>query len=142
LFVYDENVRVPFLYALPGWADEAAPATQRSREPCRKPAGHRADDSRLAGLPRQLRHQGVSLLDPAPRMAPFFTDYSLGWLGLADGCWTYRFPVRFCRGRRSMTCCRDPDEKFDRAGEFGDRVKAYRDRVTSWVGNGRETLLR
>ena len=36
------------------------------------------------------KHEGVSLLEPTQRLALFFTDYSLGWLGLADGCWTYR----------------------------------------------------
>ena len=141
LFVYDENVRVPFLYALPGWADDAAPATLRHVDRASSLLDTAPTILELAGLPRQPRHHGVSLLDPSPRLAMFFTDYSLGWLGVADGCWTYRFQVESERSTL-YDVCTDKDEKVDRSGEFSERVAAYRERVTAWVQQGRERILR
>ena len=141
LFVYDENVRVPFLYALPGWGDDAAPATRRHVTRASSLLDTAPTILDLVGLPRQRRHHGVSLLDPTPRMALYFTDYSLGWIGLADGCWTYRYQVESERSEL-FDVCRDPDEKLDRAREFAGRITAYRNRVTAWIQQGRETILR
>ena len=49
----------------------------------------------------------VRLLRPEPRMALFFTDYSIGWLGLADGCWKYLFEMDSNRSRL-FDVCGDP----------------------------------
>jgi arylsulfatase A-like enzyme len=86
----------------------------------------------LLGLPRQPGYQGSSLLDPESRMALFFTDYSLGWLGLRDGCWKYLFEID-ARRSQLFDVCSDHDESRDRSVEFPDRVKAYRDRVEEWA---------
>jgi arylsulfatase A-like enzyme len=94
----------------------------------------------LAGLPRQNGHQGVSLLEPAHRLAMFFTDYSLGWLGLADGCWTYRFQVEAERSTL-YDVCRDPEEKVDRSAEHQEQVAAYRERLTAWTTAQKAGLL-
>ena len=140
LFVYDENVRVPFLFALPGWADESAPATGRRVGRVGSLLDIAPTILDLAGLPRQNGHQGVSLLEPAHRLAMFFTDYSLGWLGLADGCWTYRFQVE--AGRSTLyDVCRDPDERADRSAEHPEKVAAYRERLTAWTAAQKAGIL-
>jgi hypothetical protein len=65
-------------------------------------------------------------------MALFFTDYSIGWLGLADGCWKYLFEMDSGRSRL-FDVCDDPGESRDRAGELRERVSAYRTRVREWA---------
>jgi hypothetical protein len=65
-------------------------------------------------------------------MALFFTDYSLGWLGLADGCWKYLLEIDSNRSRL-FDVCADPDEKIDRAQSEPERVRAYGDRVRRWA---------
>jgi lipoteichoic acid synthase len=142
LFVYDENIHVPFLFALPGWGD-ASPAASAPIH-----IDHVASlldlaptVLDLAGLPRQPRHEGVSLLNQQPRMALFFTDYSLGWLGLVDGCWTYRLQVE-ANSSTLYDSCQDPAERRDRSLEHADLVTNYRDRLTSWIQHERRNLQR
>lgn len=43
----------------------------------------------LAGIPAPANYQGRTMLDPTPRTALFFADYSLGLLGLRDGPWKF-----------------------------------------------------
>jgi Arylsulfatase A and related enzymes len=87
----------------------------------------------LVGLPAQSLHQGASLLPAASRMALFYTDYSIGWLGLTDGCWKYLYEVD-SRRSRLFDVCSDPGETVDRAAEHKSQVVAYRDRVIAWAG--------
>lgn len=127
LFIHEENVRVPYLIA-------AAGAIDRERRLQRVVS---AIDTAptildLLGLPAERLHQGTSLLTAGHRMALFFTDYSTGWLGLADGCWKYVHDID--GGRSSLyDVCADPGESRDRAGELPGRVAAYRDRVRAWA---------
>lgn len=127
LFIQEENVRVPFLIAAPG----------AIRAPVRVSRLASVIDAAptildVLGLPSESAHQGASLLLPESRMALFYTDYSIGWLGLADGCWKYLYQID---GRRSrlFDVCGDPGETRDRAAEFPERVTAYRDRVVAWA---------
>jgi hypothetical protein len=76
-------------------------------------------------------HQGVSLFSAAPRMALFFTDYSLGWLGLRDGCWKYQFQIDAARSSL-FDVCRDPEETTNIAAGQAIRVRAYRERLEQW----------
>ena len=93
----------------------------------------------LLGLPPNDGYQGSSLLDPVPRMALYYTDYSLGWLGLTDGCWKYLYEID---GRRSRLydVCRDPGETVDRSPEEPGRTAAYLDRVTAWAAAQKELV--
>jgi len=95
----------------------------------------------LVGLPAEALHQGTSLLRPEPRMALFFTDYSIGWLGLADGCWKYLFEMDSGRSHL-FDVCADPGESRDRAGEFPDRVTSYRTRVREWAAAQKDAIRR
>ena len=85
MFIHEENVRVPYVIAAPGAVDRRQRRVQRVASTI-DTAPTILD---LLGLPAEALHQGTSLLGPEPRMALFFTDYSIGWLGLADGCWKY-----------------------------------------------------
>jgi arylsulfatase A-like enzyme len=127
LFVFEENVRVPYLIAAPG----AIEGTRRVEQVAS------AVDSMptvldLLGLNLPAGLDGASLLSPAPRISLFFTDYSLGWLGLVDGCWKYLYQLD---ARRSylFDVCVDPGERTDRSAERPERVAAYRDRVQQWA---------
>jgi arylsulfatase A-like enzyme len=95
----------------------------------------------LMGLPADALHQGTSLLGPESRMALFFTDYSIGWLGLADGCWKYLYEVDAGRSRL-FDVCADPGESRDRAPEHPGRVSAYRERVRSWAAAQKDAVRR
>jgi len=126
LFIYEENVRVPFLILAPG---ALAPARVERLTSVIDTAPTILD---LLGLPVPPEYQGVSMLDPQPAMALFYTDYSLGWLGLADRCWKYMLEIDADRSYL-FDVCQDPDEQRDRAHEQPDRVAAYRDRVRNWA---------
>ena len=127
LFIYDENVRVPYVIAAPGLINE----------PLRVQRVVSAVDTAptildLLGEPVSAEHQGVSLLGPASRPAFFFTDYSLGWLGLRDSCWKYLYEIESGRSKL-FDVCRDPDETQNRGADFQSLVGAYRHRVQHWA---------
>ena len=136
LFIQEENVRVPYVIAVPG----ALNGQLRIRR-----IASAIDTAPtildLMGLPADALHQGASLLGPEARMALFFTDYSIGWLGLADGCWKYLYEMDAGRSRL-FDVCADPGESRDRAREFPDRVSAYRERVRAWAAAQKEAVGR
>ena len=105
-FIYEENVHVPFLIAAPGAI--SAPVRARKVVSLIDTAPTIGD---LAGLPVPEAYQGYSMLDREPRMALFFTDYSLHILGLRDGPWKLIYET----GRRPklFDLERDPGEQYD-----------------------------
>lgn len=135
LFVYDENVRVPLIVALP----RAAEGRRVQRVASALDIAPTVLD--LLGLPPSPRHEGVSLLAPQRQMALFFSDYAVGWLGLRDGCWKDVLEVESGRSQL-FDLCADPGESRDRAAEFPDRVVAYRDRLQAWSAASRAVILR
>jgi len=128
LFIHEENVRVPLVIAAPGAIEQTV---RLSRIASVIDIAPTVLD--LVGLPAQSLHQGASLLPAASRMALFYTDYSIGWLGLTDGCWKYLYEVDSHRSRL-FDVCSDPGETVDRAAEHKSQVVAYRDRVIAWAG--------
>jgi len=136
MFIYEENLRVPYLIAAPGAVNE-----QRRVQRVASIIDTAPTILDLLGLPAEDLHQGTSLLRPEPRMALFFTDYSIGWLGLADGCWKYLFDMDSDRSRL-FDVCDDPGEARDRAGELPERVSAYRARVREWAAAQKDALGR
>jgi hypothetical protein len=135
LFIYEENIHVPYVIVMPN----GTTGTRVRR------AVSTVDTAptilELLGLPAEPLHQGVSMLEPEPRMALFYTDYSLGWLGLRDGCWKYLFEIGSKRSRL-FDVCADPGEMLDRASSHADRVAAYRDRLERWSVTRRDALTR
>jgi arylsulfatase A-like enzyme len=132
-FIYDENVRVPLMFFVPG--REARRLTRVSSLVDVAPTL-----LEIAGAPPLTGVEGVSLLDGPERMALFFTDYAVGWLGLRDGCFKYIFEVE---ARRSQLhdVCNDPAERTDVGERAPDRMVAYRERVEGWAASRRAAVL-
>ena len=126
-FIFDENVRVPLLIALPGVTPHQARVAAVTSLIDVVPT--MLD---LLGLPASGQHQGVSALQPGARMSLFFTDYSLGWLGLRDGCRKYLYEIGSGRSKL-FDVCRDPDELNDASALDAARVAHYRERVERWA---------
>lgn len=123
-FLYEENVRVPFLIAAPGLS------RQRSRTVVSlvDTAPTILD---LAGLRIPSEYQGLSALDGRGRMALFYTDYSLGLLGLRDGRW--KFVHELDSGRSKVfDLTSDPGERADLSAREQARVAAYTQTLRAW----------
>lgn len=126
MFVHEENIHVPYLIAAPGLVCEpiriSEPASLIDTAPTILD---------LLGQPQQPGHQGLSLLNGQPRMALFYTDYSLGFLGLRDGPW--KFIHELDSGRSSLFDLRcDLGETRNLAARFPARVAAYRRHLERW----------
>lgn len=126
LALFEENVRVPLIVNIPG----------------ANVAGRRADQVvslldvaptvlELLGRPVPPAFQGESALAGRSRMALFFTDYSLGLLGLRDGCIKDIYELESGRSRM-FDICADPDERTDLAAGMASRAAEYRDRLKGW----------
>jgi hypothetical protein len=133
-FIHEENVRVPYVIAAPGAIARRITVNRIASVIDTAPT-----ILDLVGLPRVPEHQGASLLRPEPRMALFFTDYSLGWLGASDACWKYLYEVD-SRRSQLFDVCEDPRETRDRARDFPERVSAYRDRVRAWAAAQKDAV--
>lgn len=136
LFIQEENIHVPLLIAAPG---AIATSTRIDRVASVVDVAPTILD--LLGAPAEPAHQGTTLLRPEPRMALFYTDYSIGWLGLADGCWKYLYNLD-ARRSRLFDVCVDPGETHDRASDAPDRTAAYRARVVAWAAAQKDRVAR
>jgi arylsulfatase A-like enzyme len=125
MFIDDENIKVPLVIAIPGTTTDRRVASVAS---LLDTAPTILD---LLGLTPPREYQGTSLLRSGPRMALFLTDYTLGWLGLRDGCWKYQLAVTAGRSQL-FDVCGDPDETRNVAAASPDRVSAYRERLLQW----------
>jgi len=127
LFIYDENVRVPYIIAAPGLIEDKIRISSAASLIDTAPT-----ILDLLGLRVPEKIQGTSLLDSNPRMSLFFTDYSLGWLGLYDACGKYLFEINSGRSKL-YDVCQDPDETNDLSDREHDRTAAYRARLEQWI---------
>jgi arylsulfatase A-like enzyme len=136
LFIYEENVRVPMVIAAPGAISGVTRVPRLASVVDIAPT-----IAALVDLPTSGPFDGTSLLEPGARMSLFFTDYSLGWLGLADGCWKYLHEIESNRSRL-FDVCSDPDENVDLSAGHQDRVRAYSDRVRQWAAAIKNRFVR
>lgn len=136
LFIYDENIRIPYVIAAPGLINEQVRVKRVASTIDTTPT-----ILDLLGRAIPAGHQGASLLKPVSRQAFFYTDYSLGWLGLRDSCWKYLYEIDSGRSKL-FNICVDPDETLDRAGDFEPRIAAYRDRVQRWAAAQKDAVER
>lgn len=136
LFIHEENVRIPFVIAAPGAVRDELRVRRLASVIDTAPT-----ILDLMGFPAEVLHQGASLLRPDSHMALFFTDYSIGWLGLADGCWKYLFEIDADRSRL-FDVCEDPGETRDRAQEQPERASQYRARVRAWAAAQKDAIGR
>jgi arylsulfatase A-like enzyme len=135
LFIYEENVRVPYLIAAPGMV----------AEPVRPQRLASLIDTAptilyLLGLPAPDAYQGRSLLVGPPRLALFFTDYSLALLGLRDDRWKAIYDVETGRSKL-FDLWEDPGETHDLSERFAERVAVYREHLRRWSGSQRNLIL-
>jgi phosphoglycerol transferase MdoB-like AlkP superfamily enzyme len=131
-FVYDENVRVPLVIAGPGLV--SSEVRVRKVVSLVDAAPTLLD---LLGTPAPAdypaAYQGRSVLDGTPRMALFFTDYSLGILGLRDGRWKFLYEMESQR-RKLFDMESDPRELADVSAREPDRTSWYAGVVRGWIG--------
>jgi hypothetical protein len=134
LFAYEENVRVPLVMSMPG---VTTPVRARQIASVLDIGPTVLD---LVDVQRPRDYQGGSLLSGPSRMALFYTDYALGWVGLRDGCWKFLHEVDGNRAKL-FDVCADPGETRDRAAEHPARLTAYRERALGWLAANRAALL-
>jgi len=129
--LYEENIHVPFVVSAPG---AIAARTRVARVVSVLDTAPTILD--LLGLPPSPRHEGTSALDPRPRMALFFADYSLGLLGLRDGRLKYIYEIESGRSRL-FDLQSDPRELRDISAADASAARWYRDRVRAWIASAR-----
>jgi arylsulfatase A-like enzyme len=134
LALYEENVRVPLVIALPQGATREMRFAETASLLDIAPT-----ILDLLGLQRPQQFQGSSLLDGREQMALFFTDYSLGLLGARDGCVKFVYEME-SRRSRMFDLCQDPDETTDISARQPALAAAYRDRLTRWIAAQVENL--
>jgi arylsulfatase A-like enzyme len=133
--LYEENVHVPFLIAAPGLFSEQT----RSRQ-----VVSLVDTAQtildLLGLGVPASYQGRPMLDPEPRMALFFADYSLGLLGLRDGPRKFIYEMDSERSKL-FDLEKDPEERTNLALSHADQARWYTQNLQSWSA-AQKRLLR
>jgi arylsulfatase A-like enzyme len=125
-FLYDENIHVPFLIAVPGILEHQI----RSRRVVSliDTAPTILD---LVGVREPEIYQGESMLDPDSRLALFFADYSLGLLGLRDG--PLKFIYELDSGRVTVFDVDiDPREQVDQSERHPDQTQRYQQLLRAW----------
>jgi hypothetical protein len=127
LFLYEENVHVPYLIVAPG-------LTRRQERVGR--VASLVDTAPtvldLLGVPAPDGYEGRSLLDGQTWMALFCTDYSLGFLGLRDGRWKLIHELE--SGRSCLyDLDDDPEERQDVATLHPERAAVYREHLLRWA---------
>ena len=134
--LYDENVHVPFLIAAPG--------LMRQQQRVRKVVSL-VDTAptilALTGIPVPPNYQGRTMLDSAPRVALFFTDYSLGLLGLRDGPWKFIYEIDSGRAKL-FDLDHDPRELSDLAQREPARASQYSQLVRNWCRTQKSYIAR
>jgi arylsulfatase A-like enzyme len=136
LFIYEENIRVPLLVALPGaWHN----ATRVKRTASLIDVAPTLLD--LLGLRSPADYQGASLLEPRQQAALFFTDYSLPLAGVRDGRWKLIAEIGSSRARL-FDLKTDPQETRNVAGQYPERVTDWRRRIDEWTAAQKALVLR
>ena len=127
LFLYEENIRVPYLIAAPGLIKEPVRVTRTISLIDAAPT-----ILDLLGSPSPSGYQGLSALEAQRHMALFYTDYSLSLIGLRDGCWKYIYELESGRSKL-FDLCADAAESTDLSSFHPDRVAAYGVRLSRWA---------
>ncbi|MFO1497267.1 MAG: sulfatase-like hydrolase/transferase [Verrucomicrobiota bacterium] len=126
LFIYEENVHVPLLFAAPGLFRAQHRVARIASLLDLTPT-----ILDLLGLPASPEHDGSSLLPARQQLALFFTDYSLPWLGLRDGAWKFIEDVE-TGGAHLFDLAHDPNEQVDLSACLPARVAFYQERLRAW----------
>jgi arylsulfatase A-like enzyme len=135
-FLYDENVRVPFIIAAPGITHGE---TRVARAISLVDTAPTILD--LVGMPAPDAYQGRSALDPTSGPALFFTDYSLPIAGLVDGGWKAIHDLNSGR-TRLFDLARDPRESRDVSAADPARAAAYAQILRRWSAAQKHFVLK
>jgi hypothetical protein len=136
LYLYEENVRVPLFVVAPGIVTSPIRAPQLVTLLDVVPT--LAD---LAGLPPSPLWEGRSALPGEGRVARFFADHTMTWLGLRDGPWKLIHDADSGRSRL-FDLSADPEEKLDLASREHARVARYEEHLGSWSQRQRAIATR
>jgi phosphoglycerol transferase MdoB-like AlkP superfamily enzyme len=134
-FLYDENIRVPYLIAASGLIKEQLHVDRTISLIDTAPTV-----LDLVGSRSPVGYQGRSALEPGKSMALFYTDYSLSLMGLRDGCWKYVYELDSGRSRL-FDLCEDAEESRDTSTLQPERVAAYRARLERWSAAQKELMV-
>ncbi len=136
LFLYEENLHVPYLIALPGLINQQVRLARTISLIDTTPT-----ILDLLGLQSPADYQGGSVLEQQQRMALFYTDYSLSLMGLRDGDWKYIYELD--AGRSKLFDLRqDAAELNDLSQLHPERVTAYRSLLTRWSTAQKALILK
>src|SRR5262249_11674626 len=133
--IYEENVRVPYLVIVPGLV--RGQIRVRNTASLIDTVPTILD---LLGLSIPEDYQGVSLLEPPPKIALFYADYSFGLLGLRDGQWKLIYELESSRAKL-FDLTTDPNETKNVAAQELGRVKAYQTHLQRWAAAQRDLTL-
>jgi phosphoglycerol transferase MdoB-like AlkP superfamily enzyme len=127
LFIYEENVRVPAIFCLPGVIESEI----------RLPGVFSLTDLAptvcdLLAVPIPSDFKGMSVLNEASILSLFYTDYSLALLGLREADWKFIYELEGGRSRLYNLSI-DPSESKNLAGLYVDRSNQYAKRVQQWA---------
>jgi phosphoglycerol transferase MdoB-like AlkP superfamily enzyme len=135
LFLYEENIRVPYLIAAPGLINRQVRIGNTISLIDTAPT-----ILDLLGLTPSAGYQGRSALEGQTRMVLSYTDYSLGLMGLRDGCWKYIYELESGRSKL-FDLCRDSTELNDLSNFHPERVTAYRAILVRWSAAQKALML-
>jgi lipoteichoic acid synthase len=136
LFLYEENVRIPFVLAAPGAI--AGPVRVGGLTSQVDMAPTVLD---LLGVPAPTDYQGLSRLGGRRSVAFFFTDSSLALVGLREENWKYIHEIETGR-HKLFDLTSDPGETANLAGEHPDRVGRYQTQLLDWSSTQRGLIVR
>ena len=134
-FVYDENVHVPLMIAVPGLVD-----AQRRVSHAVSLVDIAPTILDLLGITPPTGYQGFSALDGRPRMALFFTDYSLPLAGLVDDRWK-AIEDMSTRRVQLFDLSDDPGETCDLSTQHPDRAREYAASLQGWAAAQKDYIL-
>jgi arylsulfatase A-like enzyme len=136
LYIYEENVRVPFIMFAPGL----------TREQCR--VQHLASVIDIAptvldmlGLEIPPVYQGVSLVQIEPRTALFYTDYATRLMGMREERWKFIYEIE-SGAARLFDLENDPDETVNLTEVFPERTENFERRIRTWIAAQKGRVLR
>jgi arylsulfatase A-like enzyme len=131
LYLYEENVRVPFIVAAPGLFPQTVRAPQIVSLVDLAPT-----TLALLGLSAPISYQGRSGLDPIAGMAVFFTEHDLLKVGLRHGRFKLIHEQEHAR-LRLYDLAADPGERHDLAAAEPSRAELYRSWLLRWLQDER-----
>jgi phosphoglycerol transferase MdoB-like AlkP superfamily enzyme len=145
-FLYEENVHVPFVIAAPGLMSTQQRVHQVvSLVDIAPTILDLMGVTGVPGIAPPKNYQGRSMLedarDRAPEMALFFTDYSLGLLGLRDGRWKFIYETGSGRVRL-FDLERDPRETLDVSAREMALTPRYSRVVSAWISAQKSYIAR